>query len=107
MQSVLCSSVWYIRSLTSVPNKVETIALTFLWNSKPEALKIESLLNTFADIRTKIESIFVKQVLQLSKEHRAKWTFLAVNWLGIHLKEYVVMLRLYPPKMSCCWFMSG
>ena len=51
-------------------------------------------LNTFADarlnvvdIRTKIQSLFVKQVLQLIKEHRVKWTFLAVYWLGIHLKE--------------------
>ena len=41
------------------------------------------------DIKTKIESLFVKQVLQLIKEHRAKWTFLAVYWLGIHLREYV------------------
>ena len=81
MQSVLCSCVWYIGSLTSVPNKVEKIAFPFLWNSKPEALKIESLLNTLEDFITKIESIFVKQVLQLSKEHRAEWTFLAVNWL--------------------------
>ena len=54
-----------------------------LWNSKLVALKRESLLNTFADgglnvvdIRTKIESLSVKQVLQLIKEHRAKWTFL-------------------------------
>ena len=55
---------WYVGSLTSVPNKVEQIkklAYPFLWNSKPETLKRESLLNTFADgsvnivyIRTKI-----------------------------------------------------
>ena len=50
------------------------MAFPFLWNSKPEALKRKSLLNTFAeggfnivDIRTKIESLFVKQVLQLIK----------------------------------------
>ena len=57
-------SGWYVGSLTSVPNKVEQkkkLAYPFLWNSKPEALKRESLLNTFADgivnivyIRTKI-----------------------------------------------------
>ena len=57
-------SGWYVGSLTSVQNKVEQIkklAHPFLWNSKPEALKRESLLNTFADgsvnivyIRTKI-----------------------------------------------------
>jgi hypothetical protein len=77
-------------------NKLNKLAFTFLWNNKPEALKRESLLNTYADgglnivdIKTKIESLFVKQVLQLIKEHRAKWTFLAVYWLGIHLKEYV------------------
>ena len=58
MQSVLCSSIWHIGSLNSVPNK---------------ALKRKSLSNTFAeglnivDIRTKIESLFVKKVLQLIK----------------------------------------
>ena len=61
------------------------VAFSFLWNSKPDALQRDSLLNTFADgglniiyIKTKIESLFVKQVLQLIKELRAKWTFLAV-----------------------------
>ena len=63
----LCCAVWYTGSLTSLPNnfkkveKLKTMAYPFLWNSKPVALKRESLLNTFADgglnivdIRTKI-----------------------------------------------------
>ena len=73
MQSVLCSSIWYIGSVNSVPNKVK-LAFPYFWNSKPEALKRKSLLNTFADggliivdLRTKIESLFVKNVLQLIK----------------------------------------
>ena len=45
-------------------------------------------MRTEVDIKTNIEYLPVKQVLQLIKEHRAKWTFLAVHWLGIHL-EYV------------------
>ena len=64
MQSVLCSSIWHIGSLNSG-------AFPFLWNSKPEALQRKSLLNTFADgglnivdLRTKIESLFVKTLLQ-------------------------------------------
>ena len=100
LHTVLCSSIWYIGSLASMPKKVEQklnkLAFTFLWNNKPEALERESLLNTYADgglnivdIKTKIEALFVKQVLQLIKEHRAKWTFLAVYWLGVHLREYV------------------
>ena len=51
MQSVLCSSIWHI------------FAFLFLWNSKPEALKRKSHLRTevdIVDIRTKIESLFVK-----------------------------------------------
>ena len=82
--------------LTNVGKKLNKLAFTFLWNNKPEALKRESLVNTYADgglnivdIKTKIASLFVKQVLQLIKEHRAKWTFLAVYWLGRHLREYV------------------
>ena len=64
LQSVLCGSIWYTGSLTSLPNKVETLktmAYPFIWHIKPKALKMESLLNTFADgglnivdIRTKI-----------------------------------------------------
>ena len=80
----------------NVETKLDKLAFTFLWNNKPEALKRESLVNTYADgglnivhIKTKIASLFVKQVLQLIKEHRAKWTFLAVYWLGRHLREYV------------------
>ena len=50
------------------------MAFPYLGNGKPEALKRNSLLNTFADgglnivnLRTKIESLFVKKVLQLIK----------------------------------------
>ena len=57
------------------------MAFPFLWNSKPEALKRKSLLNTFpdgglniVDIRTKIVSLFVKINLQLIKEHNARGT---------------------------------
>ena len=60
----------------------ENFAFPFLWNSKPEALKRKSLLNTFADgglnvvdITTKIVYLFVKKVLQLIKEHNARWNF--------------------------------
>ena len=77
------------------------MAFPFRWNSKPEAWKRKSRLNTFADgginivdIRTKIEYLFVKQILQLIKEHNAMWTFLAVYWLGIHLKN-VQSVRLF------------
>ena len=64
VSSVLCGCIWYTGSLTSLPNKVETLktmAYPFISHSKPKALKRESLLNTFADeglnivdIRTKI-----------------------------------------------------
>ena len=67
---MLCSSIWYIGSLTSLPNKGDKT------EGKNEALKRESILNIFADgglnivdIRTKMEFLFVKQVLQLIKEH--------------------------------------
>ena len=106
MQSVLCSSIWHIGSLNSVPNKVvKNWHFHFFGTySKPEALTRKSLLNTFADgglnivdIRTKVESLFVKKVLQLIKEHNARWKLLAVYWLGIYHKEHLVLFRLYPP----------
>ena len=78
MQAVPCSSIWHTGSLNTVQLSTkqgsEKLAFPFLWNSKPEALKRKSLLNTFADgglnivnIRPKIESLFVKKVLQLIK----------------------------------------
>ena len=54
---------------------MNTLAFLFVWIRKPEALKRESLLNTFADgglnivdIRTKIGSLFVKQVYSVSRK---------------------------------------
>ena len=74
MQSVLCSSIWHIGSLNSVPNKVVTNWHFHFFGTINRKLKRKSLLNTFADgglnivdIRTKIESLFVKTVLQLIK----------------------------------------
>ena len=70
MQSVLCSSIWYIGNLNSVPKKVvKNWHFHFFGTvNLPEALKRKSLLNTFTDgglnivdIRTKIESLFVKK----------------------------------------------
>ena len=91
----------------------EKLAFPFLWNSKPEALKITSLLNTFADgglniidIITKIESLFVKQVLQLIKEHNARWTFLAMYWL-VYSTIHNIVCGSAPPLYPWCWFTSG
>ena len=39
---------------------LKTMAYPFLWNSKPVALKRESLLNTFADGGLKIVDIITK-----------------------------------------------
>ena len=65
---MLCSSILYIGILTSA--NIEEISISNFLNSKPEALKRESLLNTFADgglniidIRTKSSDKKLSSVL--------------------------------------------
>ena len=41
------------------------------------------------DIQTKLQSFMIKQVLQLIKGTKAKWKYLAVYWMGLHLRKYV------------------
>ena len=93
LKAVLCSSIWYVGSLILMP---ENVRRTFLWKNQPEAIKRETLFNEFpkgglniVDIQTKLESLLVKQVLQLIKGTKAKWTYLAVYWIGLHLKHFV------------------
>ena len=100
LQAVLCSPIWYVGSLLLMPERVEKrlnkLIFTFLWNNQPEALKRETLYNTFlngglniVDIKTKLASFHVKQILQLIKGHKAKWKYLAVYWIGLRLRNYV------------------
>ena len=97
---VLCSSIWYVGNLILMPDKVRRklnkLIFTFLWKSKPEAIKRETLLNDYrngglnvVDIQTKLQSFMIKQVLQLIKGTKAKWKYLAVYWIGLHLRKYV------------------
>ena len=108
MQSVLCSSIWHIGSLNSVPKKVvKNWHFHIFGTVNPKLITInhrKSLLITFpdgglniVDLRTKIEFLFVKKkVLQIIKSI-TQVTFLAVYWLVIHLKEHLVLFRLYLP----------
>lgn len=100
LNAVLCSSIWYVGSLILMPDnvrrKLNKLVFTFLWKGQPEAIKRETLLNDFpngglniVDIQSKLESLLVKQVLQLIKGNKAKWKYLAVYWIGLHLREFV------------------
>jgi hypothetical protein len=98
---VLCSSIWYVGSLISMPEivlkKINKLVFKFLWNNKPELIKRETLLNDYqqgglkvVDIKSKIESFRVRQVLQLIKGNKAKWKYYAVYWIGLQLRKYVL-----------------
>lgn len=100
LKAVLCSSIWYVGSLILMPENVRRtlnkLLFTFLWKNQPEAIKRETLFNEFqkgglniVDIQTKLESLLVKQVLQLIKGTKAKWKYLAVYWIGLHLRHFV------------------
>lgn len=77
-------------------SKLNKLLLRFLWNNQPEAIKRKSLFNGYqnggfnvVDIKSKIESFRIMQLLQLIKGSKAKWKYLAVYWLGLYLRKYV------------------
>ena len=99
-QVILCTSIWYIGSLLLMPasirRKIERIIFTFVWTNQHEALKRNTVYNSFdkgdlniTDIKTKLDAFLVKQVIQLINGHEAKWTFFAIYWLGLHIRQYV------------------
>ena len=100
LQTVLCTSIWYVGSLILMPKKVENtlnkLIFSFLWNNKPEAIKRATLIHTFIngglniiDINTKLASFRIKQILQLIKGEKVKWKYFAVYWIGLNLRKYV------------------
>ena len=99
LKAVICNSIWYVGSLTLMPDKVlinlNKILFSFLSN-KMETVKRLTLIDSFenggldiVDIKTKLETFRVSQVLQLIKGTKANWKYFAVYWLGFHLRKYV------------------
>ena len=97
---VLCSSIWYVGSLIVMPESIlkrlNKLIFNFLWNGKPEAIKRETLYNSFdkgglnvVDIKSKLESFRILQILSLIKGTKSKWKYFAVYWIGLHLRKYV------------------
>ena len=100
LQSVLCTSIWYVGSLILMPKKVENtlnkLIFSFLMEQQTEGLKLETLINSFdegglniVDIQTKLASFRIKLVLQLIKGEKVKWKYYAVYWIGLNLRKYV------------------
>ena len=100
LKAVICNSIWYVGSLTLMPDKVliklNKILFSFLWSNKMETVKRLTLIDSFenggldiVDIKTKLETFRVSQVLQLIKGTKANWKYFAVYWLGFHLRKYV------------------
>ena len=100
LKAVICNSIWYVGSLTLMPDKVliklSKIIFSFLWSNKMESVKRLTLIDSFenggldiVDIKTKLETFRVSQVLQLIKGTKANWKYCAVYWLGFHLRKYV------------------
>ena len=72
------------------------LLFSFLWSKKQDVDKRLTLINNFqnggldiVDIKTKLETFLVGQVLQLIKGTKAKWKYVAIYWIGLHLRKYV------------------
>ena len=100
LKAVICNSIWYVGSLTLMPDnvlqKLNKVLFSFLWSNKTEAVKRLTLIDSFenggldiVDIKTKLETFRVSQVLQLIKGTKANWKYFAVYWIGFHLRKYV------------------
>ena len=77
-------------------NQLNKLIFKFLWNNKPESYEMETLLNDYSkgglnvvDIKSKLESFRIMQVIQLLKGTTSKWKYFAVYWIGLHLRRYV------------------
>ena len=84
MQVVFCSTIWYTGSLLLMPasirRRIEKTLFSFLWKHQHEALKRNTLYNSFqegglniTDVKTKLDAFLVKQVITIIKGHDAKW----------------------------------
>jgi hypothetical protein len=94
------SKLWYICQVLPLPNsfakKVESLMSSFLFRGKPERLKLEELYNSpssgglgLPDVRTKADSLFVKQLTRmLLRQEEGAYHHLSY-WLGHHLQQYL------------------
>ena len=100
MPAVLCSTIWYTGSLLLMPastgRRIDKILFSFLWKDQHEALKTETVYNCFEEgglnvtnVKIKLDAFLVKQIIQIITRHEAKWVYIAVYWLGLHLRQYV------------------
>ena len=100
LKAVISNSIWYVGSLTLMPHNVlcnlNKLLFSFIWSNKTEVVKRLTLINNFqnggldiVDIKTKLETFLVGQVLQLIKGTKAKWKYFAIYWIGLHLRKYV------------------
>ena len=101
LKAVISNSIWYVGSLTLMPHNVlcnlNKLPFSFLWSNKPEVVKGLTLINNLqnggvdiVDIKTKLETFLVGQVLQLIKgTNNAKWKYFAIYWICLHLRKYV------------------
>ena len=103
LNTMCCSTLWYVGSFLIMPEivsrKLNKLLFTFLWKKRPEAVKRETLYNSFSEggfqvinISVKIDSLRVKHILHTIKGTDAKWGFLAKYWVGIHLRKYAPAL---------------
>ena len=80
----------------STRRKIEKVLFSFLWKDQHEALKRNTLHNSFEDgglniidVKTKLDAFLVKQVIQIIKGHDVKWIYIAIYWLSLHIRQYV------------------
>ena len=102
------SKLWYLGSTNLLSfhymylKLFEKAIFDFIWSNKTEPLKRNTAHFSFnigsqniVDISLKLDSLLLKHVKNLICGASAKWTFLAIYRIVLHLRRYIPQLPSY------------
>lgn len=99
VNSLACSKLWYLSSTTLMPDhylKLFSRAIfDFIWTSKSEPLSRDTMYLHFknggqniVNVSLKLDCLLLKHIQSLLSGSKSKWTYFAIYWIGLHLRNY-------------------
>ena len=122
IQSVICSKIWYIGCILSLPSgiarRIQSAIFKFVWSNKPEPVKRTLMYSDYneggmsiVNVSAKLDAFHIMHLYKLLKGHEAKWTYFAIYWLGYKLRKFVpafasnsIPHSFYRPTFYCSAF---
>ena len=107
LQIYVCSRLWYKAQILPLPGRLaaqfESIMYRYLWRGKLEKLALQELHGPvkegglgLVDIRTKADSLFIKQACRMLSEPNGRSLSHVKYWIGLYLADYLPDLRAGP-----------